>query len=612
VAMRKKEFGIWREYTWKDYYEKVKHLSLGLITLGFQHGDKLAIIGDNNPEWFWAELAAQAAGGIPTGIVSSCLPAEVEHIVKHSDSTFVVVQDQEQVDKVLRIMSEGKLPLVKKVIYWDPKGLARYEDTILMSFDEVLKLGQELATTQRDLFEQNTAQGKAEDMSIILYTSGTTGLPKGVTMSYRCMIGQHMATTSLNPIYETDEFLSFTLPSWINEQGNALLSGLAFGQILNFPESLDTVPDNFIEISPHVVLYGSKIWEGVTSTAQRKVLEAPFLNRLAYRWAMRIGYKVADLKDRGVRPNILLRILYGLVSLAVFRPLKSKHGLQRVRLAYTGGAILGPDVIKFFQVLGVDIRQLFGLTEGGLISAETVQDKKLGSVGRPVPGVILRLSQDGEILLKTSYSFSGYYKAPEATQKMYRDGWLCTGDAGYFDDDGYLFFIDRLEDMRQIADGTRFSPQYIESRLRFSPYISDAFVLGGKERNFVATIININFDSVGNWAETRHVPYTTFVDLSQKPEVCQLIRQEVERVNRLLPERSRIRRFVNLHKAFDPDEAELTRTMKLRRTFMEDRYRDLVEAVYGEQKELMVKTPVVYRDGRKGEVSALIKVSSLS
>ena len=609
VAMRKKEFGIWREYTWKDYYEKVKHFSLGLISLGFEPGDRLSILGDNDPQWFWAELAAQCARGSISGIFSDCLPPEVKYIVEHSDSKFVVVQDQEQVDKLLQIKDE--LPLVKKVIYWDPKGMRHYDDPILMSFDEVLKLGQEYEKSHPGLFEGNIEKVGIDDLAMILYTSGTTGLPKGAMLKYSYLAQSANSLLELNPVYPRDEFVSFTLPGWAVEQVLGFTYGLVARQVMNFPEEPETVQENIREIAPHSILYPSRLWETVLSTIQVKISDSPWYKRFIYNLFLPIGYKVGDTIVEGKEPNLFWKALRGIAELAVFRPLRDKHGLIRCRVAESGGAVLGPDVLRFFRAIGIELKQVYGITEASVATVHAPGDSKFESVGRPVVGNIIRLSDDGEILIEPSTCFSGYHKNPEETEKVFKGGWYNTGDAGYFDEDGHLIYIDRIPDMRQLSDRTKFSPQYIESRLKFSPYIRDAFAVGGENRDYVGAVISIDFQNVGNWAEKRKIGYTTFVDLSQKPEVCELIKKEIQKMNRTLPEKARVKSFVNLHKEFDPDEAELTRTRKLRRTFMEDRYKELVEAVYGEKKELVMSAPVVYRDGRRGEVSTTIRVTRI-
>ena len=608
IAMRKKEFGIWREYTWKDYYENVKYLSLGLISLGFKRGEKISILGDNAPQWFWAECAAQAAGGSAAGIFSDSFPPEVKYIVQHSDSVFVVVQDQEQVDKLLVIKDE--LPLVRKVIYWDKMGLRHYDDPILMDFEEVQKLGQEYEKSHPGAFEENVAQGKRDDLAMVLYTSGTTGLPKGAMLTNWDILRLHVPElTTINPVYAGDEQVSFTLPAWISEQCLGYAISLAKGQIMNFPEKQETVAVDVREIAPHTLVYPSRLWEIFASTVQVKIADTSRLKRFIYELCLPIGYKVGDLSFQGKKPNLFWRTLRAIAELMVFRALRDRMGLVRMRIPYTGGAVLGPDVIRFFRAIGVNLRQIYGITEGLVPTVHTADECKFESVGRPLPGVTLRLSEKGEILIAKENCFTGYYKDPEATERAFAGGWYHTADAGHIDEDGHLIYIDRMQDMRELRDGTKFSPQYIESRLKFSPYIKDAFVVGGEERDFVGAVISIDFDNVGNWAEKRRIAYTTFVDLSQRPEVCELIRKEILKLNKSLPERSRVRRFVNLHKEFDPDEAELTRTRKLRRTFVEDRYKELVEAVYGEREELVMSAPVVYRDGRKGVVSTKIRVT---
>jgi long-chain acyl-CoA synthetase len=608
VAMRHKEFGFWREYTWKDYYEKVKYFSLGLMSLGFERGDHVSIIGDNEPEWFWAELAVQAGGGAVSGIFSDCFPPEVKYIIENSDGKFVVVQDQEQIDKLLQVNDE--LPLVQKVIYWNESGLRHYDDSTLMSFQEVLKLGREYEERYPGIFEQEVAQGKGEDIAFIAYTSGTTSQPKGAILDYDYLLKGAVRTFDFNPIYENDEYLSFTLPGWSIEQLYGLMAGLLKGQIMNFPEKQETVAENIREIAPNTILYPSRLWEDVASTVQVKTSDSNFIYRFLYNLFLPVGYKIGDLSLTGRRPNLFWRFLFGLAELVVFRPLRDKHGLTRVRTPYTAGALLGPNVMRFFRAIGLNLRQVYGTTEGGT-TAHVGNDIKFETVGIPQVGEIIRISDEDEILVDKDSVFVGYYKNPEATEKKFSGGWFHTGDAGHFNDDGHLIFIDRMDDMKQLANGVKYSPQYIESRLKFSPYIKDAFVAGGGERDYIGAVININFANVSDWAERRKIPYTTFVDLSQRQEVCGLIKKEMEKMNRNLPEGAGVKAFVNLHKEFDADEAELTRTRKIRRTFIEDRYKDLVEAIYGEREELVMEASVIYRDGRTGVVSTKIKVNRL-
>ncbi|NQT48033.1 MAG: AMP-binding protein, partial [Chloroflexi bacterium] len=531
-----------------------------------------------------------------------------KYIVEHSDSKIVVVQDQEQADKMLTIKDE--LPAVRKVICWDYTGMGHYDDPILMRFDEVLKLGQEYEVSHPDVFEQNISLVKAEDAALIMYTSGTTGLPKGAVMTHMGLYDSLRISFSLYEVYETDEWLSFILPGWMGEQCYGLLNSLVRGFKMNFPEEQATVQGNLREISPQIIFYPSRLWETIASSIQNSMTESAWPDRLMYKLFMPIGYRVADAKFSGKKLNPFWMALYELGKLLLFNPLRDRHGLLKLRCAFTGGAAFGPEIFRLITAIGVDLRQSFGSSEMG-ISQHCRGEIKVDSVGRVNPETIVRIADDNHILVRGTATTTGYYKNPEATEKAFAGGWYHTGDAGVIDDEGHIYYLDRLEYMRRLADGTRYAPQYIESRMKFSPFVKDAFVVGDETKDFVGLVINIDFDNIGNWAEKRHIPYTTFADLSQKPEVCQLLKNEVAKVNRLLPGNLEVKRFVNTPKEFDPDEAELTRTMKLRRGFLEGRYQRLLEAIYGEKEVVVMETPVVYRDGRTSVVSTKISVTDV-
>lgn len=604
--MRKKRLGIWWEYTWKDCYQRVKSLSLGLVGLGLEPGDKVSILGDTNPEWFWSQMATQAARGTTVGLTADNSPQEVKYVVEHSQSRFVVVQDQEQVDKVLQVKDD--LPLVRKVIYWDKKGLRHYDDPVLMSFPELAALGEEYESSHPGAFEQNVAGGGPDDIYALQYTSGTTGVPKGAMISWKTLFYNWEQGRDANPVHEGDQWLSITLPAWGVEQTFGLFDSLAVGQTFNFAEETETIPKDLREVAPHRILYPSRMWEQLASAIQTDMAESTWLKRKFYNLNLPIGHKLAELSLGGRKPNLFWRSLGALSELALFRALRDKHGLTRVRIPFTAGAMLSPDVIRFLRAIGLNLRQYYGSTEANAVAVHTEADFKFESVGIVAPGRIVRISGEGEILADKGGAFEGYYRDPQATEKVFDGEWYHTGDAGHLDEDGHLIFMDRLEDMRQLADGTGFSPQYIESRLKFSPYVKDALAVGGQERGFIGAMINIDFGNVSHWAERKRILYTTFADLSQKAEVVELLRQEVERVNKALPAKSRVKSFVCLPKEFDPDEAEMTRTRKLRRTFIEDRYKDLVEAIYGEMEEVTMDSAVVYRDGRTGVVSTKVKI----
>lgn len=610
IAMSMKMFGIWQRYSWQDYYENVKYFSLGLISLGLEREDVVCIIGDNEPQWFWGEFATQAAGAIATGIFVDSIPSEVKYVAEHSNAKFAIVNDQEQTDKFIEIKDE--LPLLKKVIYWDPKGLRNYDDPILISFTEVMELGREFEKTHHDLFEQNVEEGNGDDAAFIYYTSGTTGLPKGAVITHRALITTAQGFINRYPLDDDDDLISNFPAAWVGDSFFATIPHLLTGARLNFPEEPETIAEDTREVGPNFVIYGPRQWEGLVSEIQVKMVDANPLKRLTYNLFLPVGHKIADIKFQGKTPNLFWRILHGIAYMALFRPLKDRLGLSKVRFAVTGSSVLSLDTFRLIHAIGVELRQCYASTEAGLISSHGKGEIKFESVGRPALGTELRITDEGELLVSSDCMFTGYHKDAEKTAATLINGWCHTGDAVNINEEGHLIFMDRLEHMGELSSGAKYAPQYIEGRLRFSPYIKDAMVIGGKDKEFVSAIINIDFAMVGKWAERNHIPYTTFVDLSQKKEVADLVQKDLVRVNSYLPELARVRRFVLMHKEFDPDEAELTRTRKLRREFMEERYKDLINAMYKNGQEIKVEAPVTYRDGRKGIVTTAIKVRDIS
>jgi len=609
-AMRYKHFGIWQPYTWKDYYLNVKYLALGLLALGFEPGDKLLIIGDNAPQWYYAELAAQANHGASVGLYSDLTPSEITYIVKNSGAEFAIVEDQEQVDKFLQIKDE--LPFLKKIIYWSYKGLAHYDDLILVGYKQVLQLGEKYEEEHPGLYEQNVDIGKADDICALVYTSGTTGAaPKGAIHTYRTMRTGADCHLHLDPWYEDDNIVPYLPPAWMTEQWFEIGCHLLAANTLNFAEGPETQQRDIREIRPNIVSYGARQWESQAAMVQARILRSDAIKKFAFRLFMPIGYKVADLKFQKKKPNLSWKILYSLADIFLFRSIRSSLGLSNARICYTNGAILSPDAFRFYHALNLPLKSLYGTTEGGALTGAQNDNIYLETVGPVHHGAELKITDKGEIIYQQPGVFVGYHKDPGKTAEVLKDGWFYSGDCGLIREDGHIVFVDRLKDIVELAGGDKLAPQFIESRLRFSPYIKDAWVIAGPEKAYTSVIIIINYDTVSRWAGQRRVAYTTFAELSQKPEIYRLIKTDIDRINQTLPPAVRVKKYVNLHKEFDPDEGELTRTRKLRRRFLEERYCELIDAIYDDKVEVPIEARVRYRDGRIGTLKTLLSIKSL-
>ncbi len=609
VAMREKEFGIWIPYTWKDYYENVKYLCLGMVSLGLQKGDKVVMMGDNRPEGLWAEMATLCAGGIGVWIFQDCMIDEVKYIVDHSDAKFFVGETQEEVDKALAVKDE--CPKLQTIIWDDPKGMRNYHQPFLISIKKVQELGRELDKKEPELFEKMIQEGHGDDICLLFYTSGTTALPKGALLSHWNMLNMGKNLMAVDPCYDTDDFVSYLPFAWIGEQMMSISCGLQVGYTLNFPEEPETARENIREIGPHVMFAPPRLYEGLTRQVQVKYIDSTWIKRKFYEFATKVGYKIADMKFEKKPIPWYWKVLNWIAYITVQKKLKDHLGMSRLRHAYTGGAAMGPDHFRFFHALGVNLKQIYGQTEiSGISIVHRDGDVKFDTVGRPIPGTEVRITEDGEIISKSPSVFQGYYKNEEATKKTLKDGWLYSGDKGFIDEDGHLVVFDRSKDVMTLSDGRLFSPQYLETRLKFSPFIQEAWVIGDK-RPYVCAVICIDYSVVGKWADEKKINYTSYPELSQKREVYDLVKSQIKEANKDLPDVAKIRKFVNLFKVFDADDDELTRTSKLRRRFVEKRYKDIVDALYGDTDNVHLDITITYEDGREQRIKTDLRVEKL-
>lgn len=606
VAMREKEFGAWLPITWQEYLDNVKYLALGLIRMGLEEGDKVAMIGDNRPEGLWAEMAALCAGGVGVWLFQDCLIDEVRYILDHSDTKFLFGEGQEEVDKAISVMHE--CPKLEKIIWDDPKGMRDYHQEFLISLQEVQQLGRELEKEQPGLYEARIAKGQGQDVALLFYTSGTTALPKGALLSHNNMLTMGKHLMAVDPCLDTDDYVSYLPFAWIGEQMMSISCGLQIGYTLNFPEGPDTVQQNIREIGPHVMFAPPRMYEQMTRTVQVKYLDATWTKRKFYEFSNYLGYKVANRKFDKRPVPWYLKILEKFASFAVQKKLKDHLGLSRIRNAYTGGAAMGPDHFRFFHALGVNLKQIYGQTEvAGISVVHRSGDIKFDTVGHPIPGTEIKISDEGEILTRSPSVFLGYYKNPEATAKTLIDGWLYSGDKGFIDDDGHLVVFDRTKDVFTLKDGKPFAPQYLETRLKFSPYVKDSWVIGDK-RDYISAVLCIDYSVVGNWADQKKLNYTSYQELSQMPEVYDLIERQIRQANKDLPEVAKVVKFTNLYKELDADDDELTRTRKLRRAFVEKRYQDIVKALYSDKDAVHIETTIKYEDGREAHINTDMRI----
>jgi long-chain acyl-CoA synthetase len=576
--MRKKELGIWHDITWNDYDRNVSQVAYGLMSLGLQKGDCASIIGDNCPEWIYADLAIQCCGAATAGVYSTNAWQQVEYVVTNSDSKFFFVEDEEQLDKWLHF--RDRAPKLEKVIVWDTEGLHQFKDPLVMTFDRLLELGAKVAQENPGTLNRRIREIGPEDLSVLIYTSGTTGPPKGAMLTHRNCVWMGTAITSNNPMYGQDEIMSFLPLCHIFEQLFSILAHFDVGHIVNFVESMDTITDNMVEISPTVGHAVPRIWEKYYSAIMIRMADATWFKQLVFGWAMNLGKKRAGLMMEFKPIPAILELQYKLAHFAVFRKLKERLGFDRLRVAYSGAAPIAPEILHFFHSIGVNLVEGYGQTEGtGVTTTSKIGEVKFGTVGVPLDGVEVKVADDGEILVKSPGVFKGYFKNPEATAETIVDGWLHSGDVGTIDNDGYLTITDRKKDIIVTAGGKNITPQYIENKLKASLYINDAVVIGDK-RKFLSCLIMIDEDNVVKYAQDNKIQFSTYKDLTRNPEINQLIEREIKGMNETLARVEQVKKFTILPKKLYEEDGEVTPTMKVKRKFINEAFADLIEAMY--------------------------------
>jgi len=609
-AIREKNHGIWQTFTWARYWEEVRDFALGLAAHGFRRGDKLAVIGDNRPSLYWAQVAAQCLGGTAVPMYQDSIASELVFVLSHAEVSVVVAEDQEQVDKILSLRDE--LPHLQLVIYDDPKGLRHYSSGGLQSVADMQAAGREFGAAHPGYVEAEIDNGDPDDLALLTYTSGTTGRPKGVMLSHANLLGSAQGFIAAEDIRVTDELLCYLPMAWIGDSLFSLVLTLLVGFTCNCPERPQTVQRDLRELGPTIAIAPPRIWENMLTQLRVRAADSTPLKHRLFEFFRGLAERAEQRKGEGKQISLISRLSLALGEVLVYGPVRDQLGLRRARWVYTGGAPLGPDTFRFFRAFGVNIKQVWGSTElAGLASLQPDGEADPDTVGRVTPGSEVRIAGDGEVLIRSTAVFKGYYKQPDATRDtMTDDGWLRSGDSGFVDRRGHLVIVDRAKDVGKLADGTPFAPQFVENKLKFSPFIAEAVAFGDR-RPFVAAIVAIDLTTVGNWAERRNLAYTSFQDLSAKPEVRRLIAEEIAEVNASLPAAARLRRFVLLNKEFDADDNEITRTRKIRRRFVAEKYAAVIDAFYSGEAEVEITTEITYEDGRKATLTSTIVIEDV-
>jgi long-chain acyl-CoA synthetase len=609
-AIREKDRGIWQTHTWSEYHENVRDFAHGLAALGFKRGEKLSVIGDNRPRLYWAQVAAQALGGVSVPVYQDSIARELAYVWEHAEVSVIVAEDQEQVDKILGL--KDQLPALRLVIFDDPRGMGHYRHDWLKAFSDVEAMGREYEKAHPGYFEREVDAGRPDDVAMIAYTSGTTGNPKGAMLTHANAVETARIFMRAEDVRPDDEWLSYLPMAWVGDAIYSLVLSLAVGFCCNCPESPETVQRDLRELGPTTLLAPPRIWENMLTSVQLRSADATPLKRWVFERSRAVAERAEILRSDGKPVPAGLRLLCALAEFFVCRPIRDQLGLLRARWCYTGGAPLGPETFRFFRAFGVNLKQVYGSTEvSALVSIQPDSEANPTTVGKPCPGIEVKIGDKGEVLIRGAGVFKGYFKAPDATREvMDGDGWFRSGDAGFVDPRGHLVIIDRAKDVGAMADGTPFAPQFIENKLKFSPYVREA-VAFGDGRPSVCAMIAIDSNTVGNWAERHRVPYTSYMDLSQKPEVRELIREELQKGNATLPDSTKVRRFLLLTKDLEADDAEMTRTRKLRRSFIADKYAAVTDALYSGKDEVELSTVVTYEDGRQATIHSRVRLEDV-